>query len=133
MRSGVNGETVVAVKREDGTVMWQAPADSVGASLSWTGRLREDAVGLMTLQPLTGQTVQRVDPAGAFDIVGVSDTRVVVAVGSMITAYGMNDLGTAWQLDVGGTPDDYGVTNGYLVVRSGTNLRGYGAPPRHPV
>lgn len=130
VRSGVNGETMVAVKREDGTVMWEAPASAVGASLSWIGRLREDAAGLFTLNPLTGQTVQRVDPAGGFDVVGVSDTRVVVADGSVITAYGMNDLGIAWQFDVGGTPDDYGVSNGYLVVRSGTVLRGYGAPPR---
>ena len=130
VRSGVNGETIVAVNREDGTVLWEAPAESVGASLSWIGRLRADAAGLMTMHPLTGETVQRVDPVGAFDIVGISDTRVVVAVGSLLTAYGMNDLGTAWGIDVGGVPDDYGVSNGYLVVRSGTVMRGYGAPPR---
>ncbi len=130
VRSGVDGETVVAIKREDGSIMWQASADAAGASLSWIGRLREDAAGLFTLNPLTGQTVQRVDPAGAYDVVGVSDTRVVVAEGSVITAYGMNDLGVAWQFDVGGTPDDSGVSNGYLVVRSGPVLRGYGATPR---
>lgn len=132
VRTGDGGETTTAVRREDGMVLWEAPSDSLGASLSWPGRLREDAAGLFTLHPLTGATVQRVDLAGAssFDVVGVSDTRVVVATGTTITAYGMNDLGVAWQLDVGVDPDDYGVTDGYLVVRSGEVLRGYTASAR---
>jgi hypothetical protein len=129
VRSGPNGETIVAVRRDDGIVLWEAPADSVGASLSWIGRLREDNAGVFTMNPLTGGTVQRVELAGAdgaFDIVGVSDTRVVVAVGSVVTTYGMNDLGMAWEVDVGEVPDDFGVSHGYLVVRSGALLRGFG-------
>jgi hypothetical protein len=89
---------------------------------------------LFTLHPLTGQTVQRVDFTGSgamqFEVVGVSDTRVVVATGSIVTSYGMNDLGMAWQLDVGAQLDEVGVTDGYLVVRSGDVLRGYSATPR---
>ena len=131
--TGPDGGTITAVRREDGVMLWQLPAVQVGSSLSWIGRLREDATGLFTLHPLTGETVQRVDLAvsgGApFDVVGVSDTRVVVAVGTTITAFGMNDLGMAWQIDVGTIPDAFGVTNGYLVVRSGDVLRGFTAAP----
>ena len=135
VETGPAGETVTAVRREDGAVLWQAPSASVGSSLSWVGRLREDATGLFTLHPLTGETVRRIDLAASggapFHVVGVSDTRVVVAVGTTITAFGMNDLGMAWQLDVGSVPDDFGVANGYLVVRLGRLLRGYAAtlPP----
>jgi outer membrane protein assembly factor BamB len=127
--AGGDSGMITAVRRDDGVVLWQLPTADVGASLSWVGRLREDARGLFTLHPLTGETVQRVDLASetgsTFDVVGVSDTRVVVAVGSVITAFGMNDLGVAWQLDVGGVPDDFGVSAGYLVVRTGGVLRGY--------
>ena len=143
VRSGAEADTVVAVKREDGTVLWDTPAGQIGASLSWIGRLRQDSAGIFTLNPLTGETVTRVDfddddfdggdtgaDGAAFDVVGVSDTRVVVAVGSVVTTFGMNDLGTAWQLDVGGDPDDFGVARGVLVVRSGSNLRGYAVAPR---
>jgi hypothetical protein len=38
----------------------------------------------------------------------------------------MNDLGTSWQLDVGGNPDEFAVGGGYLAVRAGPLLRGYG-------
>lgn len=133
VRAGTDDDTVVAVKREDGTVLWEAPAEQVGASLSWVGRLRQDSAGIFTMNPLTGDTVQRVELAGegaGFDVVGVSDTRVVVAVGSLVTTFGMNDLGTAWQLDVGGDPDDFGVACGVLVVRSGSTLRGYAVAPQ---
>jgi hypothetical protein len=134
VRTGVGGALTTAVRREDGVVLWEAPTNTLGASLSWIGRLREDATGLFTLHPLTGQTVQRVDFAGSgvlqFEVVGVSDTRVVVATAGIVTAYGMNDLGVAWQLDVGAEHDDVGVTDGYLVVRSGDVLRGYTAAPR---
>ena len=37
----------------------------------------------------------------------------------------MNDLGTAWELDVGEVPDELAVASGHLVVRSGAVLRGY--------
>lgn len=135
VRTGAAGETVVALRRLDGTMAWQAPADSVGTSLSWVGRLRADETGLFTLQPLTGATVQRVDlgsghDGASFDVVGVSDTRVVVARGATVTAYGMNDLGVAWELGLGAEPDDVGVSTGVLVVRTGDVLRGYAAPPR---
>ena len=134
VRTGTDGAMTTAVRREDGVVLWEAPTTSLGASLSWIGRLREDAAGLFTLHPLTGQTVQRVDFTGSgttpFQVVGISDTRVVVATGSTVTAYGMNDLGMAWQLDVGAELDDVAVTNGYLVVRSGDLLRGYAPAPR---
>jgi hypothetical protein len=131
VHTGVDGEVTTAVRREDGVVLWEAPTNTLGADLSWPGRLREDATGLFTLHPLTGATVQRVDLAGPgaapFQVVAVSDTRVVVASGTTVTAYGMNDLGMAWQLDVGADLDDVGVTHGYLVVRSGDRLRGYTA------
>jgi outer membrane protein assembly factor BamB len=134
VRTGADGALTTAVRREDGVVLWEAPTNTLGASLSWVGRLREDETGLFTLHPLTGQIVQRVDFTGSgapqFEVVGVSDTRVVVATGSIVTAYGMNDLGVAWQLDVGAALDDVGVTDGYLVVRYGDVLRGYTAAPR---
>ena len=134
VRTGVDGALTTAVRREDGVVLWEAPTNTLGASLSWIGRLREDATGLFTLHPLTGQTVQRVDFTGSgalqFEVVGVSDTRVVVATGSIVTSYGMNDLGMAWQLDVGAELDEVGVTDGYLIARSGDVLRGYTAAPR---
>jgi hypothetical protein len=133
VRSGLDGEVTTAVRRDDGVVLWEAPTDTLGEDLSWPGRLREDATGLFTLHPLTGATVQRVDLAGPgaapFRVVAVSDTRVVVASGTTVTAYGMNDLGMAWQLDVGTDLDDAGATHGYLVVRSGDHLRGYTALP----
>lgn len=133
VRTGAAGEATTAVRREDGVTLWEAPTSTLGADLSWIGRLREDATGLFTLHPLTGATVQRVDLAGAgtssFEVVGVSDTRVVVATDATVIAFGMNDLGVAWQLEVGDA-DDAGVTDGYLVVRSGDLLRGYAAPPR---
>ena len=133
VQTGAGGELTTAVRREDGVVLWEAPTSTLGADLSWIGRLREDETGLFTLNPLTGATVQRVDlarpGAAAFEVVGVSDTRVVVATGSTIIAYGMNDLGVAWQLEVGAT-DDVGVTDGYLVVRAGDRLRGYAAAPK---
>jgi len=76
-------------------------------------------------------TVRRVRPGdatvdgGEFRVFGVSDTRVVVAAGTILTTYGLNDLGVAWELDVGDRPDDAGVLAGHLVVRIGDSLRGY--------
>lgn len=126
-----SGSDVVALSRENGDRLWDAPADSIGLSVSWPGRLREDAEGLFTLDPLTGVTVRRVRPGdaatdgGEFRVFGVSDTRVVVAAGTILTTYGLNDLGVAWELDVGDRPDDAGVLAGHLVVRTGDSLRGY--------
>lgn len=129
IRSGVNGETVVAVERETGEVLWELPAEQVGTTVSLVGRLREDASGVFTLHPFTGDVVNQVSPStvgGAFEVVGASETRVVVAVGGVVTTYGMSDLGISWQLDVGGDPQDFGVSAGFLVVRDGDALRGYG-------
>ena len=95
--------------------------------MSIIGRVREDASGVFTLHPLTGDIVNHTSlaPGAPFEIVASSDTRVVVAAGSVVTAYGMNDLGTSWQLDVGGAPDEFAVSAGHLVVRTGAVLRGY--------
>jgi outer membrane protein assembly factor BamB len=125
VRSGAAGDVLVAVERETGEVLWERPDHEVGTPVTGTVRVRADGQGVFTLHPLTGDVVNRVTPSGAFDIVGASDTRVVVLVGNVVTAYGINDLGTSWQLDVGGSPDDAGVANGYLVVRTGAALRGY--------
>ena len=104
---------------------WERPAVEVGAPVSIIGRVRGDSTGVFTLHPLSGDIVNHTDPATSFEVVASSDTRVVVASGSVVTSYGMNDLGTAWQLDVGGVPDEFAVAAGYLVVRSGAVLRGY--------
>jgi outer membrane protein assembly factor BamB len=128
VRSGEAAGTTVAVERETGEVRWERPAAEVGTAVSIIGRVREDTTGVFTLHPLTGEIVHHTspEPGLSFEIVASSDTRVVVASGSVVTAYGMNDLGTSWQLDVGGLPDEFGVSVGFLVVRSGAVLRGYG-------
>jgi outer membrane protein assembly factor BamB len=127
VRSGAGAGTVVAVERETGEVRWERPAAEVGTSVSIVGRVREDAEGVFTLHPLTGDIINHtvLTHGAPFEVVASSDTRVVVASGSVVTAYGMNDLGTAWQLDVGGAPDEFGVAAGHLVVRTGSLLRGY--------
>jgi outer membrane protein assembly factor BamB len=127
VRSGEMAENIVAVERETGDLRWELPATEVGTAVSVIGRVREDADGVFTLLPLTGDIVNHISPTpGApFEVVASSDTRVVVASGSIVTAYGMNDLGIAWQLDVGGAPDDFDVADGYLVTRTGSLLRGY--------
>ena len=127
VRSGAAAENVVAVERETGEVLWERPAAEVGTAVSVVGRVREDRDGVFTLLPLTGDIVNHTSltSEAPFDVVASSDTRVVVASGSTVTAYGMNDLGTAWQLDVGGTPDEFDVADGYLVTRTGPSLRGY--------
>jgi outer membrane protein assembly factor BamB len=127
VRSGPDGETIVAVERETGDVRWKRPLAEVGTAVSLTGRVREDATGVFTLHPLTGDIVNHTPQPGGegFEVVAASDTRLVVVAGSTVTTYGMNDLGTSWQLDVGGEPDEFGVAAGHLVVRSGPVLRGY--------
>jgi outer membrane protein assembly factor BamB len=127
VRSGSNGNTIVAVERDTGEIRWERPAAEVGTLVSLTGRVREDATGVFTLHPLTGDIVNHTpQPVGhPFEIVASSDTRLVVVAGSTVTTYGMNDLGTSWQLDLGGEPDDLGVAAGFLVVRTGSLLRGY--------
>jgi outer membrane protein assembly factor BamB len=127
VRSGAAGDTIVAVERETGEVRWERPLDEVGTVVSLIGRVREDATGIFTLHPLTGDIVNHTAQPGdgAFEVVGSSDTRLVVVGGSTVTTYGMNDLGTSWQLDVGTEPDEIGVTAGHLVVRSGPVLRAY--------
>jgi outer membrane protein assembly factor BamB len=127
VHSGTNGDTIVAVERDTGAIRWERPLAEVGTLVSLIGRVREDATGVFTLHPLSGEIVNHTPqpPAAPFEVVASSDTRLVVANGSVVTAYGMNDLGTAWQLDVGGRPDEFGVADGHLVVRSGPLLRGY--------
>ena len=127
VRSGPAAETIVAVERETGEIRWERPAAEVGKAVSIVGRVREDDAGVFTLLPLTGDIVNHTAPApgSSFEIVDSSDTRLVVASGSVVTAYGMNDLGASWQLDVGGAPDDFAVGAGHLVVRAGNTLRGY--------
>lgn len=129
VRSGTAGETVTAVERETGHVLWDLPEAQVGRPVSIIGRLRADAGGVFIMHPFSGEIVNHAVPStpdAPFHIVGVSDTRVVIAVGSVVTTYGLNDLGVSWQIDVGGQPDDLGVSSGYLVVRTGGTLRGYG-------
>jgi outer membrane protein assembly factor BamB len=127
VRSGADGQTIVAVERETGEVLWERSAAEVGTAVSIIGRVREDLSGVFTLHPLTGDIVNHTSltTGTAFEIVASSDTRVVVATDSVVTAYGMNDLGTSWQLDVGGSPDEFAVAAGHLAVRSGADLRGY--------
>jgi outer membrane protein assembly factor BamB len=125
--SGDTGSTIVAVERDTGNIMWERPAAEVGTLVSIIGRVREDSTGVFTLHPLSGQIVNHTSlaPATTFEVIASSDTRLVVATGSVVTAYGMNDLGVSWQLDVGGSPDEFGVTSGRLFVRTGPALRGY--------
>jgi outer membrane protein assembly factor BamB len=127
VRSGDAGRTIVAIERDTGNKRWERPAGEVGTLVSIIGRVRKDSTGVFTLHPLSGEIVNHTThPAEtAFEVVASSDTRLVVATGSVVTAYGMNDLGVSWQLDVGGDPDEFGVTAGRLVVRSGPVLRGY--------
>ena len=127
VRSGADGRSIVAVEREAGEVLWERPTAEVGTAVSIVGRVREDTSGVFTLHPLTGEIVNHTSPAPgtSFEIVASSETRVVVATGSVVTAYGMNDLGISWQLDVHGPPDDLAVSAGYLAVRTGPVLRGY--------
>lgn len=122
-----SGNTIVAIERDTGNKLWERPATEVGALVSIIGRVREDSTGVFTLHPLSGEIVNHTSlpPATAFEVVASSDTRLVVATGSVVTAYGMNDLGISWQLDVGGDPDEFGVTAGHLLVRAGPVLRGY--------
>ena len=123
-----DADSVVAVERETGEVLWTRPAAEVGTAVSIIGRVREDAEGVFTLLPETGDIVNHTSlgPGAKFEVVDSSDTRVVIATGSVVTSYGMNDLGTSWQLDVGGNPDEFAVGGGYLAVRAGPLLRGYG-------
>ena len=127
VRSDADGQTIVAVERETGEVLWERPAAEVGTAVSIVGRVREDPSGVFILHPLTGDIVNHTSltPGAKFEIVASSDTRVVVAADSVVTAYGMNDLGTSWQLDVGGSPDEFAVSAGHLAVRTGSALRGY--------
>jgi outer membrane protein assembly factor BamB len=127
VRSGAAAENIVAVDRENGRVRWERPAAEVGTAVSVIGRVREDDDGVFTLLPLTGDIVNHTSPTQGmpFEVVASSDTRVVVATDSVVTAYGMNDLGIAWQLDVGGAPDEFDVADGYLVTRTDSSLRGY--------
>ena len=127
VRSGPASDTIVAVERDTGEIRWERPAAEVGKPVSTIGHVREDDAGVFTLLPLTGDIVNHTAlvQGSPFEVVASSETRLVVASGSAVTAYGMNDLGASWQLDVGGAPDDFAVGAGHLVVRAGTTLRSY--------
>lgn len=127
VHAGDAAETIVAIERDTGNKLWERPAAEVGSLVSLIGRVREDSTGVFTLHPLSGEIVNHTSlpPATAFEVVTSSDTRLVVATGSVVTAYGMNDLGVSWQLEVGGNPDEFGVIDGHLLVRTGPVLRGY--------
>jgi outer membrane protein assembly factor BamB len=124
---GTDQGTTVAVERETGEVLWELPQAEVGIPVSIIGRVREDGTGVFTLHPLTGAIVNHTTETSGtpFEVVTSSETRVVLASGSVVTAYGMNDLGVAWQLDLGAPPDELAVASGYLVARTGDILRGY--------
>lgn len=128
VRSDVDPATVVAVARETGEVAWERPAAEVGTVVSIVGRVREDTTGVFTLHPMSGAIVNHTSVPGdlTFRVVGASETRVVIAAGNVITSYGMNDLGAAWQLELEAPPDEVVVARGVLVVRTGGSLRGYG-------
>ncbi len=106
---------------------WERPAAEVGTAVSIIGRVREDATGVFTLHPLTGDIVNHTSlPPGRRSRSSPPRTRGWSSPpGSVVTAYGMNDLGMSWQLDVGGSPDEFAVAAGHLVVRTGPMLRGY--------
>jgi outer membrane protein assembly factor BamB len=127
VHAGDAGRTIVAVERDTGNKRWDRPAREVGTLVSIIGRVREDTTGVFMLHPLSGEIVNHTThpSEAAFEVVASSDTRLVVATGSVVTAYGMNDLGISWQLDIGGDPDDLAVTAGRLVARTGPMLRGY--------
>ena len=120
-------ETIVAVERDTGEIRWERP--SVGGRCAGVDR-RPRAPGLHRCvhaasaqrhhrQPhRTGRRRSRSSPPR---------TRASSSpAATVVTSYGMNDLGTAWQLDVGEVPDELAVASGYLVARSGAVLRGYG-------
>lgn len=127
--STAGGTTTVAVGREEGDVLWNMPADQVGRVVSSAVRLRQDATGvLFTMHPLTGTVSSHMPPVpqGAKpEVVGLSDTRVVIAMGTQVTTYGLNDLGVAWSLDLAAQPDEIGVSDEFLIVRTGATLVGY--------
>ena len=86
---------------------------------------RDDTGSLFVMHPQTGNVAGRIPPGGKPVVAGVSETRVATVVGATVTTYGVRDLGVAWTLDVGGTPDEVGVANEVLVVRHGSTLTGY--------
>jgi hypothetical protein len=124
---------VTAVDREHGDVLWSLPGADLGDLVSSQLRLRRDDTGVFTLHPPNGVVVHRLDPAAAADgvagddieVVGLSDTRIVVASPRAVATYGVNDLGLAWSLDLNAPPDDVVVSDGTLVVRTGDRLAGY--------
>ena len=124
-----DGATTIGVEREEGAVLWTRPSAEVGYLVSAPARLRRDSRGALFVMHARSGNVARRMPAGTQGdkpvVVGVSDTRVVTTVGSVVTTYGLHDLGVAWTLDVGGRPDEVGVADEALVVRSGSTIVAY--------
>lgn len=130
--TGPDGDTVTAVKRETGEILWSQPAGTVGVVVSSRARLRRDETTMFVVPPLTGQVGDRVDlPDGGEQIrfVAASECRIVVAAGPTVSTFGVRDLVETWSLGLDETPVDIGVVSGTLVVRLGGQLAGYRSPP----
>lgn len=132
VQTGSDG-TTVAIDRRDGEPLWESTLDELGEPWSVAGRLRENADGLFTFDPISGNIASRVasppDPTSPSTIAGISDTRVVVGNGSFVTTYGLNDLGVAWQIDLGAVPDGLAVSAERLAVLTGATLSVYADSP----
>ncbi len=124
-----DGASTTAVDRDDGSLLWTLPTGEVGWPVYARAHLRRDDTGsLFVMHPQTGNVASRIPPGAPGDkpvVAGVSETRVATVVGATVTTYGVRDLGTAWTLDLGGTPDEVGVADEVLVVRHGSTLTGY--------
>lgn len=129
--SGSADDTVTAVKRETGEVVWSQPADVLGAVVSTRARLRRDDSTVFVVPPLTGEVTDRIElPDGGDSVrfVAASECRLVVAAGPTVTTFGVRDLVETWSLVLEETPGDIGVASGTLVVRLGDRVLGYRSP-----
>ncbi len=124
-----DGTSTTAVDRDDGSLLWTLPTAEVGWPVYARAHLRRDDTGsLFVMDPRTGNVGSRMPPGAPGDkpvVAGVSETRVATVVGATVTTYGVRDLGVAWTLDIGATPDEVGVADEVLVVRHGSTLTGY--------
>lgn len=112
-----------AFDRDEGLLLWEAPPTSLGVVVSSFDRVRADRGGFFLVDPYSGQSIAR--SAGDGQYVGFTGNRMVVFDGSVITAYGVADLGEAWRLELDEPIDDVSVHGDLLVTRSGSELRAY--------
>lgn len=129
--TGSADDTVTAVKRETGEIVWSQPADVLGTLVSARARLRRDEATVFVVSPMTGAVVDRIDlPDGgaAVRFVAASECRLVVAAGPVVVTYGVRDLAETWSLHLEDTPGDVGIESGTLVVRLDDRLVGYRSP-----